>query len=69
MSCSNRMKTIDPSLLQADPVISEVRRVKTALAAKHNFDVSAMVRDLQERDKAQRQSPQVSSSRVRETPD
>jgi hypothetical protein len=63
------MKTIDPSLLQADPVISEVRRVKTALAAKHNFDVSAMVRDLQERDKAQRQSPQVSSSRVRETPD
>jgi len=45
------MKTIDSQLLQADPVISEVRRVKTTLAAKHNFDVMAMVRALQEREK------------------
>jgi hypothetical protein len=45
------LKTIDSSLLQADPVISEVRRVKTAFAAKHNFDVMAMIQALQEREK------------------
>jgi len=45
------LKTIDSPLLQADPVICEVRRVKTALAAKHNFDVLAMIRALQEREK------------------
>jgi len=48
------MKTIDIPLLEADPVISEVRRVKTALAAKHSFDVMAMVRALQERAKQQK---------------
>ncbi len=51
------MKTTDPSLLQADPVITEVRRVKTALAAKHNFNVVAMVRALQEREKQQKCEP------------
>ena len=51
MNFSNIMKTIDSPLLQADPVICEVRRVKTALAAKHNFDVLAMIRALQEREK------------------
>jgi len=35
-------------------VISEVRRVKTALAAKHNFDVVAMVRSLQGRERKQK---------------
>lgn len=49
MNYSNTMKTIDSPLLQADPVISEVRHAKIALAAKHNFDVKAMVRSLQER--------------------
>jgi flagellar biosynthesis regulator FlbT len=48
------MKTTDPSILDADPVITELRRVKTALAAKHNFDVLAMVRALQEREKKQK---------------
>jgi len=48
------MKTIDSPLLQADPVICEVRRVKTALAAKHNFDVLAMIRALQEREKTKK---------------
>jgi flagellar biosynthesis regulator FlbT len=45
------MKTTDSPLLKADAVISEVRRVKVALAAKHNFDVMAMVRSLQERER------------------
>ena len=48
------MKTIDTPILLADPVISEVRRVKTAIAAKHNFDVMAMVRSLQEREQKQK---------------
>ena len=52
-SC-NKMKTIDTPILQADPVISEVRRVKTALAVKHNFDVVAMVQSLQERERKQK---------------
>jgi len=51
---SNTMKTTDPSILDADPVITELRRVKTALAAKHNFDVLAMVRALQERERRQK---------------
>jgi len=51
------MKTIDPSLLQSDAVIAELRRVKTALAAKHNFDVLAMVRALQERERLQKCEP------------
>jgi len=45
------MKTTDYPQLQADPVITEVRRAKVALAAKHNFDVMAMVRSLQERER------------------
>ena len=45
------MKTIEPTQRMADPIITEVRRVKTALAAKYNFDVIAMVRALQEREK------------------
>jgi hypothetical protein len=40
------MNPIDLFIPQADSVISEVRRVKTALAAKHNFDVVAMVLSL-----------------------
>jgi hypothetical protein len=48
------MKTIDSHSLQADPIITEVRRAKTALAAKYNFDVVAMVRALQEREKEEK---------------
>ena len=48
------MNPIDLPVPQADSVISEVRRVKTALAAKHNFDVVAMVRSLQERERNQK---------------
>ena len=44
------MKTIDSQSLHADPIINEVRRAKTALAAKYNYDVVAMVRALQERE-------------------
>jgi hypothetical protein len=36
---SNTMKTIVPTQLMADPIITEVRRAKTVLAAKYNFDV------------------------------
>jgi hypothetical protein len=45
------MKTTDYPQLQADPVITEVRRAKVALAAKHKFDVLAMVRSLQKRER------------------
>jgi hypothetical protein len=48
------MKTIDSSPLQADPIITEARRIKTLLAAKHNFDVIAMVQSLQKREKEQK---------------
>jgi flagellar biosynthesis regulator FlbT len=48
------MNPIDLFIPQADSVISEVRRVKTALAAKHNFDVVVMVRSLQERERKQK---------------
>jgi hypothetical protein len=34
-----------------DPIVEEVRKVKEALAAKFNFDLHAMVRDQQEREK------------------
>jgi hypothetical protein len=37
------MKTLDTPTVAADPVISEVRRAKTAVAQKYGFDVIAMV--------------------------
>jgi hypothetical protein len=40
------MKTLDITTLTADPVISEVRRAKTAVAQQYGFDVIAMVRSL-----------------------
>jgi len=51
------MKTADQPELKADPIIAEVRQIKTALAAKHNFDVAAMVRALQEREDANQCEP------------
>jgi|688.fasta_scaffold866553_2 hypothetical protein len=44
------MKTLDTATVVADPVISEVRRAKTAVAEKYGFDVIAMVRALREMD-------------------
>ena len=35
-----------------DPVVAEVRKVKERLAAKFNFDVVAMLRDQQQREKS-----------------
>jgi hypothetical protein len=58
------MKTIDSTLLQADPVISEVRRAKIAVAAKHHFDVTAMIRSLQERQKLQQASTGQPATRL-----
>ncbi len=34
-----------------DPIVTEVRKVKERLAAKFNFDVMAMLRDQQKREK------------------
>jgi hypothetical protein len=34
-----------------DPIVNEVRKVKERLAAKFNFDVVAMLRDQQKREK------------------
>lgn len=44
------MKTLDNSTVAADPVISEVRRAKTAVAQKYGFDVITMVRALRQID-------------------
>jgi len=44
------MKTFDISIVTADPVISEVRRAKTAVAQQYGFDVVAMVRALRQID-------------------
>ncbi len=34
--------------MKPDPVLKEVWKVKDALAAKHNYDVDAMFRDLRQ---------------------
>jgi hypothetical protein len=62
------MKTVEPTKLVADPIITEVRRAKTALAAKYNFDVFAMVRALQEREKNENANKAVDSTAARVTP-
>jgi flagellar biosynthesis regulator FlbT len=61
------MKTAELPILQADPVISEVRRIKTALAAKHDFDVLAMVRSLQERERILKAKKNVGLAATRST--
>lgn len=40
------MKTLNIPTVAADPVISEVRRAKTAVAQGYGFDVITMVRAL-----------------------
>ncbi len=59
------MKTIDSLLIHPDPVMSEVRSIKTALAAKHNFDVMAMIRSLQEREQKQKREGNPPSAYLR----
>jgi len=59
------MKTIDSLLIRPDPVMSEVRSIKTALAAKHNFDVMAMIRSLQEREQKQKREGNRPSAYLR----
>ncbi|MDD5139828.1 MAG: hypothetical protein PHY43_06150 [Verrucomicrobiales bacterium] len=34
-----------------DPIVAEVRKAKEHLAAKFNFDIEAMLRDVQKREK------------------
>jgi hypothetical protein len=60
------MKTLDYSTVAADPVISEARRAKTAVAQKYGFDVLAMVRALRKIDEEEnaRQAVNVKSGCV-----
>jgi hypothetical protein len=62
------MKTLDISIVTADPVISEVRRAKTAVAQKYGFDVMAMVRALRQIDEEENANKAVDSTATRVTP-
>ena len=55
-------KTLDISTVAADPVISEVRRAKTAVAQKYGFDVIAMVRGLRQIDEEENENKTVDST-------
>lgn len=44
------MKTIEQETNIIDPVITEVRAAKKALAEQHNFNVTAMARALKDRE-------------------
>ena len=46
------MKTSDHSTSKRDEVIVEVHRHKEAIAAEHNNDVDALLKDLRERQKS-----------------
>ena len=62
------MKTLDISTVVADPVISEVRRAKTAVAQAYGFDVIAMVRALRKIDEEESANKAVDSTATRVTP-
>lgn len=62
------MKTLDISIVAADPVISEVRRAKTAVAQQYGFDVIAMVRALRQIDEEDNANKAVDSTATRVTP-
>lgn len=62
------MKTLDISIVVADPVISEVRRAKTAVVQKYGFDVIAMVRALRQIDDQENANKAVDSTATRVTP-
>jgi len=61
------MKTLDASTVAADPVISEVRRAKTAVAQKYGFDVMAIVRALRQIDEEENANKAVDSTATRVT--
>ena len=54
--------------LPADPVISELRRAKTAVAEKYGFDVIAMVRALRRIDEEENADKKVDSTTTGVTP-
>jgi hypothetical protein len=56
------MKTPDTLIVAADPVISEVRRAKTAIGQKYGFDVLAMVQALRAIDDQEDAEKAVASS-------
>ena len=62
------MKTLDISTVAADPVISEVRRAKTAVAQKYGFDVIAMARGLRQIDEEENENKTVDSTPPHLTP-
>ena len=43
------MKTIEEPMLHADPVISEVRRIKREILQEHNGDIESLFAGLRER--------------------
>ncbi len=55
------MKTLDIKTVAADPVISEVRRAKTAVAQKYGFDVIAMVRAMRQIDEKENENKAADS--------
>jgi hypothetical protein len=55
------MKTLDTPTIIADSVISEVRRAKTAVAQKYDFDVIAMVRALRQIDEEENSNKEETS--------
>lgn len=61
------MKTLDTTTVTADPVISEVRRAKTAVAQQYGFDVIAMVRALRQIDEEENANNAVDSTATRVT--
>lgn len=62
------MKRIDIPTVAADPVMTEVRRAKTAVAEKYGFDVIAMVRALRQIDEEENANKAVDSTATRVTP-
>jgi hypothetical protein len=62
------IKTLDISTVAADPVVSEVRRAKTAVAQKYGFYVIAMVRGLRQIDEEENENKMVDSTPTRLTP-
>jgi hypothetical protein len=61
------MKTLNITTIPADPVISEVRRAKTAVAQQYGFDVIAMVRALRRIDEEENANKAVHSTATRVT--
>lgn len=48
---NNKAYHVRGSRMNTDPIIAEVRHARDVLAAKFNYDVAAIVRDAQKRQK------------------